>query len=114
MVLGIASIRDADGQDETFLKRLFFVRHQASCQAGLHRRYQLELRSAHLVNPFCQQRRFRAECLNANWFLPLADAREKMEAWLRYYNAERPHDAISYTAPIELTNPGSETGQLPR
>lgn len=25
--------------------------------------------------------RFRAECLNANWFLTLADACEKMETW---------------------------------
>jgi len=58
--------------------------------------------------------RFRAECLNANWFLTLADAREKMEAWLRYYNEDRPHGAIGYKAPIELVNPGSETGQLPR
>ncbi len=58
--------------------------------------------------------RFRAECLNANWFLTLADAREKMEAWLRYYNDDRPHGAIGYKAPIELANPGSRTGQLPR
>lgn len=33
--------------------------------------------------------RVRAECLNAYWFLTLADAREKLEAWLRYYNEER-------------------------
>ena len=30
--------------------------------------------------------RFRAECLNTHWFLTLADAREKMEDWRRYYN----------------------------
>jgi len=29
--------------------------------------------------------RFRAECLNAHWFLTLADAVEKMEDWRRYY-----------------------------
>ena len=29
---------------------------------------------------------FRAECLNAHWFMSLADARQKMEAWRRYYN----------------------------
>ena len=34
--------------------------------------------------------RFRAECLNAHWFLSLADAREKMEDWRKYYNEERP------------------------
>jgi putative transposase len=58
--------------------------------------------------------RFRAECSNANWLLTLADASEKMEAWLRYYNEDRPHDAIGYKALIELANPGSRTGQLPR
>ena len=30
--------------------------------------------------------RFRAECPNAHWFLTLADAREKLEDWRRYYN----------------------------
>ena len=46
--------------------------------------------------------RFRSECLNAHWFLGLADAREKLEAWRRYYNEERPHGAIGYKAPVEL------------
>lgn len=48
--------------------------------------------------------RFRAECLNAHWFLALADAREKVEAWRRYYNEERPHGAIGYRAPQMLMN----------
>ncbi len=39
--------------------------------------------------------RFRSECLNAHWFLTLADAREKMEDWLTYYNEVRPHGAIA-------------------
>jgi len=30
--------------------------------------------------------RFRQECLNTHWFLSLADAREKLEDWRRYYN----------------------------
>lgn len=30
--------------------------------------------------------RFRAERLNAHWFLTLADAAEKLEDWRRYYN----------------------------
>ncbi len=34
--------------------------------------------------------RFRAECLNAYWFLSLADAQEKLEDWRKYYNEERP------------------------
>ena len=50
--------------------------------------------------------RFRSECLNTHWFLTLADAAEKMEAWLRYYNEDRPHGAIGNKPPILLQNPG--------
>ena len=39
--------------------------------------------------------RFRAECLNVHWFLTLADAAEKLEAWRRDYNEVRPHGAIA-------------------
>ena len=53
--------------------------------------------------------RFRAECLNTHWFLTLADAREKMEAWRRYYNEERPHGAIGDKVPCELQNPDGAT-----
>ena len=44
--------------------------------------------------------RFRVECLNQHWFMSLEDARQKMEAWRRYYNEERPHGAIGQKAPI--------------
>lgn len=57
--------------------------------------------------------RFRAECLNAHWFLTLADAWEKVEAWRRYYNEVRPHGAIGYKVPIALMNPGGNPGQPP-
>ena len=50
--------------------------------------------------------RFRAECLNAHWFLTLADAAEKLEGWRRYYNEDRPHGAIGNKTPITLMNPG--------
>ena len=46
--------------------------------------------------------RFRVECLNAHWFMSLEDARQKMEAWRRYYNEECPHSAIGEKAPITL------------
>jgi putative transposase len=46
--------------------------------------------------------RFRAECLNAHWFLTLDDARLKMEDWRKYYNEDRPHGAIGNRAPILL------------
>ena len=46
--------------------------------------------------------KFRAECLNANWFLSLDEAREKCEAWRRDYNEHRPHSAIGNAMPIRL------------
>ena len=46
--------------------------------------------------------RFRAECLNAHWFMSLADAAKKLEAWRRDYNEERPHSAIGNNVPAAL------------
>lgn len=59
--------------------------------------------------------RFRSECLNQHWFMSLADARAKLEAWRSYYNNDRPHGAIGYKPPVALalTNLGGETGPLP-
>ena len=48
--------------------------------------------------------RFRAECLNAHWFLSLADAQKKLEDWRKYYNEERPHGPIGQRPPITLVN----------
>jgi len=55
--------------------------------------------------------RFRQERLSAHWFPSLADAREKMEAWRRFYNEDRPHSAIGYEVPISLTDHGGDVGQ---
>jgi transposase InsO family protein len=49
--------------------------------------------------------RLRAECLNAHWFLTLADAREKLEDWRKDYNEVRPHRAIRQQAPGSLMTP---------
>ncbi len=57
--------------------------------------------------------KFRTECLNTHWFLTLADAAEKMEAWLRYYNEDRPHGAIGHKPPIALQNPGGAASPPP-
>ena len=46
--------------------------------------------------------KFRAECLNANWFLSLDEARRKCEAWRRDYNEVRPHSAIGNQVPAVL------------
>jgi putative transposase len=50
--------------------------------------------------------KFRAECLNAHWFMSLDDARSKMEVWRRYYNEDRPHSGIGQLPPIQLHNSG--------
>jgi putative transposase len=47
--------------------------------------------------------KFRDECLNENWFLDLADAREKIETWRCDYNHVRPHSALGYLTPEEFT-----------
>ena len=46
--------------------------------------------------------RVRQECLNENWFLSLADARQKVEIWRREYNNERPHSALGQMAPAQF------------
>lgn len=46
--------------------------------------------------------RLRQECLNANWFLSLADAQAKIAAWRTYYNESRPHSALEWATPAEF------------
>jgi len=46
--------------------------------------------------------RFRQECLNEHWFLSVADAQEKVEAWRNHYNAERPHSALGNLSPQDF------------
>jgi putative transposase len=52
--------------------------------------------------------RFRDECLNTNWFVNLADARRKIEAWRKQYNGERPHSSLAYRTPDEFAKICSE------
>lgn len=62
---------------------------------------------------FCQ------ECLNAHWFLNLADAAEKLpvgvcvtfacRATVRYDNEERPHSAIENKSPMMLVKSEGDT-----
>ena len=46
--------------------------------------------------------RLRQECLNEHWFLSLADAEHKIEAWRRFYNEARPHSALNWKTPKEF------------
>jgi hypothetical protein len=57
--------------------------------------------------------RVRAACMNAHWFLTLADAHEEMKAWRNYYNEDRPHGAIGHKPPISLHRPGDATSPSP-
>lgn len=52
--------------------------------------------------------RLRDECLNANWFVSLADAKRKIESWREEYNAERPHSSLAYRTPSEFAKTCSE------
>ena len=52
--------------------------------------------------------RLRDECLNASWFLNLADAKRKIETWRLEYNADRPHSSLAYRTPAEFAQACSE------
>jgi putative transposase len=54
--------------------------------------------------------RFRDECLNANWFLHIGDATQKIEQWRMEYNEERPHSSLAYSTPREYAEACSDSG----
>ncbi len=52
--------------------------------------------------------RLRDECLNANWFTSLSDARRKIETWRKDYNEQRPHSSLNYLPPAEFAKTAVE------
>jgi putative transposase len=54
--------------------------------------------------------RFRDECLNANVFISLHDARQKIEAWRIDYNEHRPHGSLGDLTPREFVAQAALTG----
>jgi putative transposase len=46
--------------------------------------------------------KLRNECLNANWFLSIGQAKQKIENWREEYNRERPHSSLGYLTPAEF------------
>lgn len=46
--------------------------------------------------------RLRQECLNASWFLSMADARQRVEAWRIDYNQNRPHSSLGNLTPSQF------------
>jgi len=62
--------------------------------------------------------RLRQECLNEHWFMSLADAQDKIEAWRRFYNEARPHSALDWMTPTEFARhtglkPGVSSNKRP-
>ncbi|MBX9659752.1 MAG: IS3 family transposase [Nitrospiraceae bacterium] len=54
--------------------------------------------------------RFRDECLNAQVFVSLHDARQKIEAWRIDYNEHRPHGSLGDLTPQEFVEQAAQTG----
>ena len=52
--------------------------------------------------------RLRDECLNANWFTSLSDARRKIESWRQDYNQQRPHSSLNYLSPTQFARKALE------
>jgi putative transposase len=52
--------------------------------------------------------KLRDECLNQHWFLSLADAQRKIEAWRRDYNEARPHRGLPRCTPAEFAQQQQE------
>ena len=48
--------------------------------------------------------RFRQECLNEHWFLSVADAQVRVEAWRVPDNRERPPSSLQNLTPEEFAN----------
>jgi putative transposase len=46
--------------------------------------------------------KLREECLRVSWFQNLFDARQKIAAWRKEYNEERPHSSLGYRTPKEF------------
>jgi hypothetical protein len=53
--------------------------------------------------------RFRDECLNAQVFVSLHDARQKIEAWRIDYNEHRPHGSLGNLTPQEFVEQAAQT-----
>jgi putative transposase len=52
--------------------------------------------------------RLRDECLNVNEFVSIEDARQRIEAWRRDYNEQRPHGSLGRLTPSEFAKSGQQ------
>jgi putative transposase len=57
-------------------------------------------------NAFCESFNgtLRAECLDTNWFLSLAEAKQLIEAWRQEYNVSCPRRALADRTPAEFAS----------
>ncbi len=49
-------------------------------------------------------RTLRVECLNLNWFTSLEELNNDIDQWMVTYNRQRPHQNLSYKAPVDYEN----------
>ena len=50
--------------------------------------------------------KFRDACLNEQWFVDLAEARRRIEAWRLHYNTVRPHSSLGFLSPEQFRRGG--------
>ena len=48
--------------------------------------------------------RLRLDCLNANWFLSLDDAKRKIKDWRRAYDEICPQSSLQWATPAEFAH----------
>lgn len=48
--------------------------------------------------------KLRVECLNANYFRTLREAKVLIGMWQEDYNSERPHSALAYWTPDQFAD----------
>lgn len=56
--------------------------------------------------------RLRTECLNASWFLSMADARERIEEWRMDYNEYRPHTSLGNLTPRQYADQANQARKV--
>jgi putative transposase len=57
--------------------------------------------------------KFRDECLNEQYFVDLADARQTIERWRQHYNRVRPHSSLGRLPPAEYAVRFTPDPELP-
>ena len=67
-------------------------------------------------NAYCESfnGKLRDECLNAHWFVTLADAQRAIEHWRTEYNEVRPHSSLARRTPSEFARALQEENTSPQ